>query len=52
MTISYRTEKVYTKKELVLLETSIPEFQESFHISEIKTGISFDTCTHRGYTPL
>ena len=52
MTISYRTEKVYTKKELVLLETSIPEFQESFHISEIKTGISFDTCAYPQKPPL
>ena len=36
MPISYRTAKVYTQKELVLIETSITEFHEKFYILEIQ----------------
>ena len=34
--ISYSTEKLYTQKELVLLETSVTEFHENLYISAIK----------------
>ena len=48
-TTSVKSTKIYTRRELVMMETTIPIFTRVFNSRNPEVGVSHPSCTNNGY---